>query len=221
MQIPSYQIFGVVGESGSGKSTLLRLINALEKPDSGSVWLDGQIVHQLSETQQTQVRKKTGMIFQQFNLLNNLSVFENVQLPLKLNGIKRPEKVLEALGFVGLSAKAGQFPRQLSGGQKQRVGIARALVTQPAILLCDEPTSALDMQATNEIIRLLKQINHQFQTTIVIVSHELELVNYLCDQAAVIENGELLDVLKITQKPIPTHTSYYQRIKEVLGNGEL
>lgn len=217
LQIEANEIFGIVGESGSGKSTLLRMINTLVTPDSGKVTIAGIDWFQERELQQREQRKKIGMIFQQFNLLSNQTILQNVGLPLKLQKKFDKEKVFELLEFVNLTHKATSYPVQLSGGEKQRAGIARALITQPEILLCDEPTSALDGQNSDDVSELLKKINQTFGTTMVVVSHELELIKYLCNRAAIIENGRILDVLTITTKQ-QNHqfNSYYDRIKEHL-----
>lgn len=217
LQIEENEIFGIVGESGSGKSTLLRMINTLVIPDAGQVKIAGINWFQESQVKQKEHRKKIGMIFQQFNLLSNQTVLQNVGLPLKLQRKFDKEKVLEILTFVNLAHKANSYPAQLSGGEKQRAGIARALITQPEILLCDEPTSALDGQNADDISQLLKKINQTFGTTMVVVSHELELIKYLCNRTAVIEEGRILDVLKITSKQQDHQfASYYDRIKERL-----
>lgn len=216
-EVAAHEIFGIIGESGSGKSTLLRMINTLEKPDKGTILIDNIAVNQLSKQEQRQQRKRIGMIFQQFNLLENLTVYENVALPLKLEKIKEPQRVAEALAFVQLSEKVQAYPKQLSGGEKQRVAIARAIITRPEILLCDEPTSALDGHHAEGIIQLLKRINQEFGTTTVIVSHELSLIQQLCQRTAVLEKGKLLAVFDVKAPEATTaFTSYYQRIKERL-----
>ena len=219
LTIDEAEIFGILGESGSGKSTLLRLINRIEEPTSGEILINGQSYNQLKGKEQQRYRQQTAMIFQQFNLLNNLTVAQNVALPLKLQKKHQPEKIEELLKFVNMWDKQGAYPKQLSGGQKQRVAIARALTTDPQILLCDEPTSALDEQHSNEIIQLLKHINQQFKTTIVIVSHEFQVIRQLCQRGAILEEGKLLDVVQI--KPLTTdhktYSSYYQRALEQLS----
>ncbi|WP_207695836.1 D-methionine transport system ATP-binding protein [Enterococcus sp. DIV0212c] len=218
LQIKEHELFGVIGESGSGKSTLLRMINTLEEPSQGRVSVAGLDVMQLNEIQKRQNRKKIGMIFQQFNLLYNQTVSENIGLPLRLNKSYDLEKVQEVLDFVRLSDKGEHYPKQLSGGEKQRVGIARALITQPEILLCDEPTSALDGQNAYDIMELLRKINQTFGTTMVIVSHELNLIKQLCDRTAILEKGKVLETIEIqkTQQQ-QKFGSYYERVRESLG----
>lgn len=216
--IDEHEVFGVIGESGSGKSTLLRMINTLERPSEGQVKVAGVDLMQLNEAEQRQSRKQIGMIFQQFNLLNNQTVNENVGLPLRLNKTYDPKRIQEVLNFVGLTDKGRQYPSQLSGGEKQRVGIARALITQPKILLCDEPTSALDGQNAYDIMALLREINQTFGTTMVIVSHELNLIKQLCSRAAVLENGRVIEILSIPKSEQQQRFgSYYERVRENLG----
>lgn len=218
LTIPAHEIFGVIGESGSGKSTLLRMINSLEMPDEGELKVAGVALTELTEEQRRLARKKTSMIFQQFNLLKNQTVFQNVQLPLLLEQRQAEERVFEALDFVQMTGKETFYPKQLSGGEKQRVAIARALITQPEILLCDEPTSALDGQHADDIVALLRQVNQSFGTTIVIVSHELNVIQQLCNQAAILEKGKLLETITIQKKlEEQRFSSYYQRVKERLS----
>jgi len=218
LQIQPHEIFGVIGESGSGKSTLLRMINTLELPSQGQINIAGTNLMQLSDAQKRQSRKKIGMIFQQFNLLYNQTVNENIALPLRLNSAYDPQKVREVLEFVRLSDKGESYPKQLSGGEKQRVGIARALITQPEILLCDEPTSALDGQNAYDVLTLLQRINQTFGTTMVIVSHELNLIKQLCNRTAILENGKVLETLEIQKEQQQTQfSSYYERVRESLG----
>lgn len=217
LTIAARDIFGIIGESGSGKSTLLRMINTLEQPTQGQVKIDGVDLKQLTKQQQRQKRKEIGMIFQQFNLLYNQTVHENIALPLRLAGNYEAARVQEVLAFVGLQNKERQYPKQLSGGEKQRVGIARALITQPKILLCDEPTSALDGQNAHDIMKLLREINQVFGTTMIVVSHELSLIKQLCSKAAVLENGKVLEVLAITNSSQEEqYNSYYERVQENL-----
>ena len=197
------EVFGIVGTSGAGKSTLIRLVNALERPTAGRVVVDGQDLGALSERQLRTVRRRIGMIFQQFNLLSSRTVAGNVAYPLKLAGGSRAEvdaRVRELLEFVGLSDKARQYPDQLSGGQKQRVGIARALATSPEILLCDEATSALDPQTTRDVLALLRRANAEYGVTILLITHEMDVVRSICDRVAVmadglvVESGDVYDV---------------------------
>lgn len=189
-------IFGVIGYSGAGKSTLIRTVNLLETPTSGSVIVDNKDLTTLSKRQLREEKKKIGMIFQHFNLLSSRTVFDNVAIPLELSGLPKKEivqRVNEALAFVGLENKATSYIEQLSGGQKQRVGIARALVTQPTILLCDEATSALDPQTTKSILALLKRVNEQFNITILIITHEMEVIKEICNRVAVMEAGHIIE----------------------------
>ncbi|MGI4935204.1 MAG: methionine ABC transporter ATP-binding protein, partial [Janthinobacterium lividum] len=176
LDIHAGDIFGLIGKSGAGKSTLLRLINLLERPDSGSVTVDGRELTSLGKSALRDARQNIGMIFQQFNLLQNASVFDNVAFPLRIHGrtakAEIARRVEECLALVGLNDKSESFPAQLSGGQKQRVAIARALASRPAVLLCDEPTSALDAETTRALLETLSDINRQLGVTIVIVTHE-------------------------------------------------
>ena len=190
-------IFGVIGFSGAGKSTLLRTVNLLEYPTSGDILVDGRKLTELTQRDLRVAKKNIGMIFQHFNLLNSKSVFENVAMPLLLSKKKKrevKERVYEILRFVGLEDKANHYPNELSGGQKQRVGIARALVTNPTILLCDEATSALDPQTTKSILNLLKKINEEFKITILLITHEMEVIKEVCNRVAVMEEGRVIEV---------------------------
>ena len=196
LDIAAGEIFGVIGYSGAGKSTLVRLINALEPVTSGSVVVDGQDVATLKERDLRTVRAGIGMIFQQFNLLTSRTVAKNVAYALEVAGWPRAERaarVAELLEFVGLSDKARQYPSQLSGGQKQRVGIARALATNPKILLADESTSALDPETTQDVLNLLQKVNRELGVTVVVITHEMEVVKYICDRVAVMENGKVVE----------------------------
>lgn len=190
------EIFGILGKSGAGKSTLLRSINLLERPTSGQVLLNGLDLTTLSPTALRVQRHKIGIIFQHYNLLESRSVFDNVALPLTIIGKSEHEikkKVSELLTLVGLTDKRNYFPAQLSGGQKQRVGIARALATDPDILLCDEATSALDPESTLSILHLLQQINCQLNLTILLITHELEVIKKICDRVGIIDQGNLVE----------------------------
>lgn len=189
-------IFGVIGFSGAGKSTLIRTVNLLEYPTSGEVIVEGRNLAKLSENEIRQAKKDIGMVFQHFNLLNSKTVFDNVAMPLFLSGYNKKavkEQVYEILRFVGLEEKANNYPDQLSGGQKQRVGIARALVTNPSILLCDEATSALDPETTTSILNLLKRINEEYKITILIITHEMEVIKQICNRVAVMEDGHVIE----------------------------
>ncbi len=190
------EIFGIIGYSGAGKSTLLRLINALEHPTSGSVIVDGRDLTTLRERELRGVRAGIGMIFQQFNLFRSRTVFANIAYPLKVAGWpadKRKQRVAELLAFVGLTDKAWAYPDQLSGGQKQRVGIARALATNPAILLADEATSALDPETTADVLALLERVNDELGVTIVVITHEMEVVRSIADRVAVLDSGRVIE----------------------------
>lgn len=189
-------IFGVIGASGAGKSTLLRLINRLEAPDSGEVLINDSSLQSISKKELNRVKKDIGMIFQHFNLLNSRTVFHNVAIPLILQGRSKAairERVNELLAFVSLSDKAHSYPDELSGGQKQRVGIARALATNPSILLCDEATSALDPHTTVQILLLLKEINRRYGITIVLITHEMSVVQKICQRVAVMAEGRIVE----------------------------
>jgi D-methionine transport system ATP-binding protein len=211
LDIERGEVFGVIGYSGAGKSTLVRLINALELPTSGTVVVDGTELTGLKERGLRPARAGIGFIFQQFNLLRSRTVASNVAYPLKVAGwprAKRQARVAELLEFVGLSDKAKQYPDQLSGGQKQRVGIARALATSPALLLADEATSALDPETTKDVLDLLQKVNRELGVTIVVITHEMSVVSYLCHKVAVmehgkvVESGDVYDVFAQPQQPI-------------------
>jgi len=196
LHVPAGQIYGVIGASGAGKSTLIRCVNLLERPTQGSVLIDGKELTQLSESKLTQVRRQIGMIFQHFNLLSSRTVFGNVALPLELDNLSKEEinhRVTELLDLVGLSEKHDAYPANLSGGQKQRVAIARALASNPKVLLCDEATSALDPATTRSILELLKDINRRLGLTILLITHEMDVVKRICDRVAVISDGELIE----------------------------
>lgn len=210
-------IFGIIGFSGAGKSTLLRMINALEMPTTGYVEIDGVNINSLSFNELRKIRKRIGMVFQQFNLLNAKSVYDNVAIPLVLNGVPKKtidKKVKSLLAFVDLSDKANAYPDELSGGQKQRVGIARALATDPSILLCDEATSALDPDTTESILQLLERVNRELGITIVIVTHEIDVIQKICNRVAVMEKGHLIEegsVLQVFSKPKHNTTKRFVR----------
>ncbi len=196
------EIFGVIGTSGAGKSTLIRCVNLLEKPNDGKVIVDGIELTKLSDSQLTLERRKIAMIFQHFNLLSSRTVFDNVAFPLELEGKSKSEikeKVDSLLELVGLKEKAKDYPANLSGGQKQRVAIARALANDPKVLLCDEATSALDPATTKSILQLLKSINQKLNLTILLITHEMEVIKSICDKVAVIDNGQLAEQGKVEQ----------------------
>ncbi|WP_411125169.1 methionine ABC transporter ATP-binding protein [Streptomyces sp. x-19] len=189
-------VFGIVGHSGAGKSTLLRLINLLETPTTGTVTVAGQELTALGSRQLRAARRDIGMVFQQFNLFRSRTVLGNVAYPLRQAGATRAEareRAAEALRFVGLADQAKRYPEQLSGGQRQRVGIARALATEPRVLLCDEATSALDPQTTQEVLALLRRVNDELGVTIVLITHEMEVVRAVCDRMAVLDAGRIVE----------------------------
>lgn len=207
LKIEKGKICGIIGFSGAGKSTLVRCINLLERPTVGKVFLGDTELTALSEKQLRIERKKIGMIFQQFNLFASRTVQQNIAYPLKYQGLKKEEinkKVKELLSLVGLEDKANMYPSQLSGGQKQRVAIARALANEPEVLLSDESTSALDPQTTKSILKLLKKLNETLGITIVVITHEMQVVKEICDKVVVMENGEVVeegDVFQIFSSP--------------------
>jgi len=196
LSVPEGKVVGLLGFSGAGKSTLLRLINRLEEPSSGSVRVGGTDLVGLSQAELRQARQQIGMIFQQFNLLSSRTALDNVSFSLEVAGVDaaaRRRRAREALNAVGLSDKENTHPAQLSGGQKQRVAIARALATNPRILLCDEATSALDPHTALSILRLLKQLNRERGMTMVMVTHDIKVASYLCEQSVVLEKGRVVD----------------------------
>ena len=207
LDIEAGQVFGLIGKSGAGKSTLLRLINLLERPDTGRVQVGGRDLTTMSKSALRETRQNIGMIFQQFNLLQNATVFDNVAFPLKLHGRRSKSaieaRVRECLALVDLEDKRDSYPAQLSGGQKQRVAIARALAPAPQVLLCDEPTSALDAETTRTILQTLREINQKLGVTIVIVTHELAVVQALCDRVAVVESGRIAEQLDVADFGTP------------------
>ena len=195
-------IHGIIGSSGAGKSTLLRLINLLERPDVGTVIVDNKDLTSMTARELREARRSMGMIFQSFNLVNNRTVSGNVAIPLEMAGLpkkERVEKVRQYLDFVGLLDKSDEYPSALSGGQKQRVAIARALVSQPKVLLCDEPTSSLDPQTTSGILDVLQHINRSLGVTIVIVTHEIDVITTICNNVSMMANGHLLQTLTTDQ----------------------
>ena len=195
-EVEKGEIYGIIGLSGAGKSTLIRCLNLLEKPTSGSIIVDGDDLQALDEKQLRLKRRKIGMIFQSFNLLMQKNVLSNVCFPMEIVGADKTEakkKALEYLKIVGLESKAEAYPAQLSGGQKQRVAIARVLASNPEILLCDEATSALDPETTKSILNLIKNINKNYGITVVLITHEMAVIQEICDRCAVLENGELME----------------------------
>lgn len=219
LEIPEGSIFGIIGYSGAGKSTLIRLINLLERPSSGQVIIQQKDFTALTAQQLRQERANIGMIFQHFNLLESKTVAANIEMPLRLLGYSKAERqkrVTELLEFIDLTHKKDAFPDELSGGQKQRVGIARALANHPKILLCDEATSALDPQTTRSVLALLKKINQEQKITIVVVTHEMDVIESICDHVAVMEAGQVVETgttLEIFSHPQhPTTQSFIQTV---------
>ncbi|GGA35269.1 methionine ABC transporter ATP-binding protein [Paenibacillus physcomitrellae] len=201
------EVFGVIGHSGAGKSTLIRCINLLERPTGGEVWVGGRNLTALGKRELQRERRRIGMIFQHFNLLSSATVYDNIAFPLRLAGTDKAKvksKVEELLNLVGLEAHSGKYPAQLSGGQKQRVGIARALASDPDVLLCDEATSALDPQTTDSILKLLLDINRKLGLTILLITHEMHVIQSICDRVAVIHEGGIVEqgpVAEVFLKP--------------------
>lgn len=210
------EIVGVVGKSGSGKSTLLRLLNLIETPDSGELLFDGKRIDPLNKKQLLHAQQEIGMIFQNYNLLHNRTVFENVYLPLKLMG-KSSKKVLEMLSFVGMEDKADSYPAKLSGGEKQRVAIARALIREPKILLCDEPTSALDEDTKADVLALLQKVQQTFQPAVIFVSHELTAVRQICQRVFVLEGAVFAaEFVNQPQPIVRKESSYVDKVERSL-----
>ena len=217
------EIFGIIGKSGAGKSTLLRCINLLERPNSGEVWLDGENIVHLSAKDLRLVRHKTAMIFQQFNLIHAKTVYDNIALPMRIQGIDElsiKAKIDELLALVELTDKIHAYPAKLSGGQKQRVAIARALSCSPKILLCDEATSALDPETTTSILALLKRINELYGITIILITHEMEVIKRICHRLAVMERGEVIESVGLSsvfnKKDSTARTMLFQQLSPEL-----
>ena len=190
------EIFGIIGRSGAGKSTLVRCINMLERPTGGSIFFEGKDMCRLSESELRAARRSMGMIFQQFNLLMQRTCLKNVCFPMELAGVKKAEaekRAMELLEMVGLPDKANAYPAQLSGGQKQRIAIARALATNPKVLLCDEATSALDPNTTHSILTLIKDINRKLGITVVVITHQMSVVEEICDSVAILDGGVVVE----------------------------
>lgn len=225
LSIQKGEIFGVIGHSGAGKSTLIRLINLLERPTAGEVWVGGINMTRLGKQQLQAKRRKIGMIFQHFNLLSSATVYDNVAFPLRLvktNQAQVDRKVKELLELVGLTEHSKKYPSQLSGGQKQRVGIARALASDPEVLLCDEATSALDPQTTNSILKLLLDINKRFNLTIVLITHEMHVIQSICDRVAVIHQGGIVEEGPVTEVFLkPQHPVTQDFILRETDSGDL
>ena len=201
IQINDGEIFGIIGLSGAGKSTLVRTMNLLEVPTSGEVLVDGKNLVSLNKKELREIRKDIGMIFQSFNLFDQRTVLDNVAFPLELQKIKKEERLTiakEMIELVGLSDRAKSYPSMLSGGEKQRVAIARSLTTKPKYLLCDEITSALDPDSTNSILNLLKSIREKLNVTIVVITHEMKVIEKICDRVAIINNSEIEEIGKVS-----------------------
>lgn len=225
LQIEAAEIFGIIGASGAGKSTLVRLINLLERPTGGEIFVRGQPVSGVSGAELRALRRSIGMVFQHFNLLAARTVAENVAFPLELAGEgtreERRARVAELLGRVGLTAHADKYPRQLSGGQKQRVGIARALATRPDILLCDEATSALDPETTRSVLALLQEINADLGLTIVLITHEMDVVRQACDRVAVLDGGQVCELGPVADVFLrPRHPATLRLVREAEDGGD-
>lgn len=219
MQVRRGEIFGLIGHSGAGKSTLLRLINRLEEPSGGRILVDGTEVTALDSAGLRSFRRKVGMIFQHFNLLASKTVAENIAMPMKLAGGQSrdaiAQRVAELLARVGLEEHANKYPAQLSGGQKQRVGIARALSTGPDILLCDEATSALDPQTTAQVLQLLAEINRELGLTIVLITHEMDVIRRICDRVGVMDGGVIVELGDVTDVFLhPQHPTTRRFVQE-------
>ena len=202
LKVNNGDIYGIIGMSGAGKSTLVRCVNMLERPTEGSVLLDGQDLGSLKGRELREMRRKVSMIFQSFNLLMQRTCLQNIMLPLKL--AKAPEaeakrKALELLELVGLPDKANSYPAQLSGGQQQRVAIARALATEPSVLLCDEATSALDPKTTHAILELIRDINRKMGITVIVITHQMSVVQEICNRVAILENGEVVEEGEVSE----------------------
>ena len=214
LSVQEHEIFGLVGESGAGKTTLLRLILNLEQPDSGTILIDGKDINDKSHLKT--FRNISAAVFQEPNLLSNKTCYENVLLPLTLRGMKDTGQILEYLRFVGLDHYKDHYPATLSGGEKQRLSIARALVTNPKILICDEPTAALDYQSTQNMIKLLSQIQKTYGTTIVLVTHDLDFARAICDTISLLDKGHIVAnyAMNQTQETIKP-ASYKQYVQEL------
>lgn len=225
LSIEKGEIHGIIGASGAGKSTLLRLMNLLEVPDEGEVTVNGQTLTTLNGKQLRQARKSIGMIFQHFNLVANKTVYENVAASLELAKFPRKgrrARVKECLQFVGLESSLDKYPAQLSGGQKQRVAIARALANNPQVLLCDEPTSSLDPNTTAEILRVLQDVNRSFGVTVVIVSHEMDVIKSICNRVTVMDGGQVYETVSIEPKGIgnmDNNPSFF--VEQLTRDGEM
>ena len=211
------EILGIVGESGAGKSTLLELVNGLQHPTDGTVTVDGTDVATLDRAGLRALRRDIGVVFQGVHLLSNSTVRDNVRLPLRLARRGRESDAVDAiLSFVGLSHRADHFPAQLSGGERQRVGLARALVARPPLLLCDEPTSSLDASTTGDVLRVLAEARETLGTTVVVITHDLDVVKAICDRAALLEKGRLREVFPVAATGTRSLPTYYEQVRREL-----
>ncbi len=202
LKVEKGDIFGIIGMSGSGKSTLLRCLSTLEKPTFGQIFIDGEEMTAFSEDQLRPFRQKLGLIFQHFNLFSSRNVMENIAYPMEIARVPKEEqgrRISELVGLVGLEEEKFAYPAQLSGGQKQRVGIARALANEPEILLCDEATSSLDPQTTSEILALIQDLQKKLELTVVLITHEMEVVKEICNKVAVLEHGEVVEMGSVSE----------------------
>ena len=224
LHIESGEIFGVIGYSGAGKSTLIRLLNGLEEPTSGDITIGDDTINRLSKKDLRQKRQKVSMIFQHFNLLWSRTVEENISFPLEIAGVpkkERKQRAQELIELVGLKGREKNYPSELSGGQKQRVGIARALSNEPTVLLCDEATSALDPETTDEVLELLQEIRDEMNLTIVLITHEMHVIRKICDRAAVMQDGKVVEtgeVLQLFQNP--SHSVTKRFVKDDINDEE-
>lgn len=224
LNVADGDIYGVIGYSGAGKSTFVRLINRLEEPTTGTIKIGDQVITSLSKKDLRIARQDIGMIFQHFNLLWSRTVAENIEFPLEISGVEksnRKKRVLELIELVGLAGKENAYPAQLSGGQKQRVGIARALANSPKVLLCDEATSALDPETTNQILRLLQDINEKLGLTIILITHEMHVIRKICNRVAVMEQGKVVEegtVLDVFTRPKQQVTQKF--VEQLTGSDE-
>ncbi|WP_088014507.1 methionine ABC transporter ATP-binding protein [Gottfriedia acidiceleris] len=224
LTIEAGEIFGMIGYSGAGKSTLLRMLNGLESPTSGEVIINGQSISKCSSSQLRKARQKIGMIFQHFNLLWSRTVLENILFPLEIAKVPKKESIdraKELIKLVGLEGRENAYPSELSGGQKQRVGIARALANNPDVLLCDEATSALDPETTDSILALLTNINKQLGITIILITHEMHVIQKICQRVAVMENGNVVEeghVVDVFTRPKQPITKKF--VTQIKGNDE-
>lgn len=224
LKIEQGDIFGCIGFSGAGKSTLLRCINGIEKISSGVVEIEGVDFHNISRKQQRTFQREIGIIFQQFNLLNQKTIYENIKVILEVSNYPQEQidtRINQVLEFVGLSDKINSYPNQLSGGQKQRIGIARAIANEPKILLCDEPTSALDPITTDSILELIKKVNSEFGITILIITHEMEVISKICNQVAIMEQGKIVETGKIFDVFVNPEQKITKRLVNSVINNQL